>query len=270
MNAHSSAPSLTLIVSAYNQTDVLAKTLRGIELQTQFPDEVLVADDGSGPVTREIIEGWAERAPFPVRHVWHPDDGFRKTIILNKALAEVRSDYVVFTDADCVPHPAFVADHRRLAERGYWVQGRRCFVQEPFVPAFDPEDIRLGSWALQGRIKRAGKGVRLPSPIVFRDTKQRGIIGCNLACWRVDAEIVNGFDEAYTGWGIGEDSDFGSRLYHLGIQRKLVYGHAVVFHLNHPMPSRAHLEESQALLEETWRTGRVRCEIGLDQYRSRS
>ena len=261
-------PTVALIVSAYNQTDVLLKTLRGIELQRTPPDEIVVADDGSGAETRGLIDTWTRRAPAPTRHVWHPDDGFRKTVILNKALATVRSDYVVFTDADCVPHPSFIADHRALAERGYWVQGRRCFVLEPWVRAFDPERMPFWSWALRGRIKRAGKGVHLPRPIVFRDTEQRGIIGCNMACWRRDAEVVNGFDEAYSGWGIGEDSDFGSRLYHLGVRRKLVYGHAVVFHLNHPMPSRSHLEESQARLEETWRTGRVRAPRGLEQYRA--
>lgn len=260
-------PSLTVVVSAYNQTDVLAKTLRGYELQTQPPDELLIADDGSGPATRHLIEAWMARAPFPTRHVWHPDDGFRKTVILNEALAGVGTDYVVFTDADCVPHPRFVADHRALAERGFWVQGRRCFVRERYVADFHPERMRLASWILRRRIRRAAKGVRLPRPIVFRDMKQRGIIGCNLACWTADAVAVNGFDEAYSGWGIGEDSDFGSRLYHLGIPRKFVYGHAITFHLDHPMAPKTHLEESHARLAETIRSGKVRCAEGLDGHR---
>jgi glycosyltransferase involved in cell wall biosynthesis len=257
---------LALIVSVYNQRDVLAKVLRGIGLQRRPPDEVIFADDGSAEPTRRLIEEWTRTAPFPVRHVWHPDDGFRKTIVLNRALAAARSEYLVFTDADCVPHPLFVSDHLRLAEPGYWVQGRRCFVQEPWVPAFDPDHPRFIRWIASGRIKGAAKGVRLPVPLVFRDTEQRGIIGCNLACWRADAVAINGFDEAYSGWGIGEDSDFGSRLYHLGLRRKFVYGHAVVFHLNHPILPRDHVAGSQARLEETWRTGRIRCETGLDRH----
>jgi glycosyltransferase involved in cell wall biosynthesis len=260
------APTVALVISAYNQGDVLRKVLRGVELQSRPPDEVLVADDGSGAETRKLIDDWIGTTSIPTKHVWHPDDGFRKTIVLNRALAATGSDYVVFTDADCVPHRHFIADHARLAEPGYWVQGRRCFVQETSVPDFEPERVRLARWALAGRITGAAKGVRLPVPLVFRDTKQRGIIGCNLACWRRDAEAINGFDEAYSGWGIGEDSDFGSRLYHLGLRRKFVYGHAVVFHLNHPMLPRDHVPGSQARLEETWRTGRVRCELGLDRH----
>ncbi|MEX2466451.1 MAG: glycosyltransferase family 2 protein [Gemmatimonadota bacterium] len=257
--------TIALVVSAYNQGPVLAKVLRGVELQSRLPDEVIVADDGSAGETRRLIHDWIHDAPAPARHIWHADNGFRKTVVLNRALAAIRSDYVVFTDADCVPHRHFVRDHLRAAEPGYWVQGRRCFVREPWVPQFDPDRVRFARWALKGRINGVSKGIRLPFPIVFRNTGQRGIIGCNLACWRRDAEAVNGWDEAFVGWG-GEDSDFGSRLYHLGLRRKLVYGHAVTFHLNHPTLPRDHLATSQARLEETWRTGRVRCELGLDRH----
>lgn len=257
---------VALIISVYNQEAVLAKVLRGVELQQRPPDEVLLADDGSRKPTRELIERWSRTVPFPVKHIWHPDEGFRKTIVLNRALAAAESEYLIFTDADCVPHPRFVSDHLSLAEPGYWVQGRRCFVQETSVPAFDPDHIPFARWSMSGRITGATKGLRLPVPIVFRNTEQRGIIGCNLACWRRDAEAINGFDEAYSGWGIGEDSDFGSRLYHLGLRRKFVYGHAVVFHLNHPLLPRDHVPGSQARLEDTWRTRRVRCEVGLDRH----
>lgn len=257
---------LTLVVSTYNQPDALGLVLRGVELQTRLPDEILFADDGSREPTRELLGAWMKKAPVPTRHLWHPDEGFRKTVILNQALAECTGDYVVFTDGDCVPHRRFVADHAALAEPGFWVQGRRCFVEERWVPDFDPADVRLGAWTLIGRITGATKGLRLPLPLVFRDTKQRGIIGCNLACWRDDALAINGFDEDYSGWGIGEDSDFGSRLYHLGRRRKFVYGHAIVFHLNHPSPPKDHVGGSQARLQETLRTRKVRCKHGLNRH----
>jgi glycosyltransferase involved in cell wall biosynthesis len=262
------ARSLALIVSTYNRPEALAKVLRGIGRQSVAPDEVFISDDGSGPATRDLVNAWSAGRPFPVRHVWHPDEGFRKTIILNATLAQVRADYVVTTDGDCVPERHFVADHRALAERGCWVQGRRCFVKEPFVEAFEAESASLLSWWLRGRLSGVGKGVRLPVPIVRRDTEQRGIIGCNMAFWREDLEAVNGFDEAYSGWGIGEDSDVGTRLYHLGRRRKFVYGRAVTFHLNHPSAPKTHVDGSLARLADTIRSGKVRCERGLDRHRS--
>jgi glycosyltransferase involved in cell wall biosynthesis len=255
-----------LIVSTYNSPDALAKVFAGIARQSGPPDEVLVSDDGSGAVTRELVAGWRRTQPFSVRHVWHEDMGFRKTAILNKSVAAASGPYLVFLDGDCVPHRHFIADHRALAEHGFWVQGRRCFVKEDCVAAFEPERTPVGRWILTGRITGVAKALRLPFPLIRRDTAQRGIIGCNLAVWRDDLIAINGFDEEYVGWGIGEDSDMGTRLYHLGRPRKFVYAHAVVFHLNHPAAPRDHLAQSLARLERTIRSGQPRCARGLEQY----
>ena len=77
---------------------------------------------------------------------------------------------------------------------------------------------------------------------------------------------VNGLDEEYTGWGVGEDADLAARFYNLGLQRKLVYGRATVFHLSHPPAPRHHLAASLARLGDTVANRKIRCERGLDQY----
>jgi glycosyltransferase involved in cell wall biosynthesis len=257
---------LSLIIATYNQQDSLAKVFQGLSRQTKLPDEILIADDGSTDQTRELIEQWRSQISLPIHHLWHPDNGFLKTTILNRAVAKAAGDYLVFTDGDCVPHPRFIADHRKLAERGFWVQGRRCFVREPFVPEFVPGKTPVWRWALQGRVSRPHKSFRLPFPVVFRNQKQRGIIGCNMAFWRDDVIAVNGFDETYVGRGMGADSDLGSRIYNLGRVRKFVYGRALVYHLDHTIMPRPHFAENQARLLEVIRSGKTRAERGLDQY----
>ena len=258
---------LTLIVSTYNQTEALGKVLRGVQRQTRLPDEVVIADDGSGPATRQLITDWLGHVPMPVRHLWHPDDGFRKTVILNEAVAAAKGEYLVLLDGDCVPEARFIEDHARLAEDGFWVQGRRCFVKEPFTKSFEAATTPILWWMLRGRISGAAKGLRLRLPIVQRNMKQRGILGCNMAFWREDLAAVNGFDEDYTGWGIGEDSDLGTRLYSLGRPRKFVHAHAIIYHLNHPMMPRDHFAASQARLAETLRTRKICCERGLNLHK---
>lgn len=257
---------LSLIISTFNQPAALAKIFAGVQRQMRIPDEILIADDGSDEPTRELVEQFARQSSAPVRHLWHPHEGFRKTVILNKTLAAAAGDYLVFTDGDCVPHPKFIADHVALAEKGCWVQGRRCFVREEFVSQFDAGKIPAWSWLLTGKITGAAKGIRLPFPLVRRDTAQRGIIGCNMAFWRDDLFAVNGFDEDYVGWGIGEDSDVGTRLYHLGRKRKFVYGRAITFHLNHPPAPRDHHAASLARLAETLAIRKIRCEHGLNRH----
>jgi GT2 family glycosyltransferase len=213
-----------------------------------------------------LIAQWQKKLAAPPRHVWQPDIGFRKTLILNQAVAAAAGEYIVLLDGDCVPHEKFIADHAALAEKNFWVQGRRCFVEEKFAPEFSAAETPVWRWMLAGKITGLPKAVRLPFPLVRRNTAQRGIIGCNMAFWRADLLAVNGFDEEYTGWGIGEDSDLGTRLYNLGRRRKFVYGHAVVYHLNHPAAPRAHVPASEARLAETIRSGKIRCERGIEQY----
>lgn len=257
---------LSLIISTYEQPLPLSKALQGVALQSRRPDEVFITDDGSGEETRRVIERFKRDFGGPVHHLWHAHDGFRKVILLNRAVAAAQGDYLVFTDGDCVPHPDYIADHERLAESGYWVQGRRCYIKEPFVPAFEPGKTPVWQWMLRGRIGGANKGVRLPFPLVFCNQKQRGIIGCNMAFWRRDVVEVNGFDQAYLGRGIGPDSDLGTRVYNLGRRRKFVYGRAIVYHLDHPVMPRDNLAAKRKWLEETIRSGRTRCEQGLNLH----
>ena len=257
---------ISFIISTYDQPLSLGKVLRGLGRQKRWPDEVFITDDGSGPETRELIDKWRKGAPVPVHHLWHEHDGFRKVILLNKAVAAASGEYLVFTDGDCVPHAQYIADHERLAERGFWVQGRRCYIKEPFVPAFEPGQSAIWQWMLTGRMGGISKGFRLPVPIVLRNRKQRGIIGCNMAFWRDDVLAVNGFDEAFLGRGIGPDSDLGTRVYNLGRSRKFVYGRAIVYHLDHPVMPRDNLAAKKLWLEQTIRSGRTRAELGVQQY----
>lgn len=256
-------PKISVIISTYEYPLALRKALQSLSAQTLSPDEVLVADDGSGPKTTEVIQNYSK--PLNLRHVQHEHNGFRKAVILNKAIIQATGDYIVFLDGDSVPSREFISDHVALAEHGFWVQGRRAFVDESCVGAFEPSCGHVWSLALRAKLSGALKAVRLPFPVVKRGREQRGILGCNLGIWRDDLIAVNGYDETFTGWG-REDADLGNRLYHLGRDRKFVYGRAIIYHLNHPVVSRDRLQTNQSLLEETLKEKRVRARKGLDQY----
>jgi len=258
---------ITVVISTYNHLRPLELCLAAFRNQTVIPGEILIADDGSGAETRNLIAQLLPSLPCPARHVWHEDRGFRKNMILNRCLAEAKGDYLVLTDADCVPHPGYVEDHAGLAEPGFWVQGRRGYLNAATSTVLAPgQKVPAFRLALSGKMSGVAKGFRLPFPIIKRDAGQRGIIGCNMAMWKKDLLEVNGWDEEFEGWGLGEDSDIGSRLYHLGRPRKFVYGRCILYHLHHPILSRDHIPQSQARLNETLRTKRVRCAKGVDQY----
>lgn len=254
-----------LIVNTAGSPHSLVHVLAGIERQTIPPAEVVVAEDGARDDTARVVATFAERVPYPVAHATQEQGGFRRSRILNQAIARASSEYLVFLDGDSVPHPRFVADHAAHAERGCWVQGRRAYVKEPYVEEFVPTFGSVLAYALAGKMTGLGKAFRLPVARVKRDRNLSGVLGCNLGIWRDDLAAVNGYDEAYEGWG-REDSDLAARLYHLGRDRKTVRGQALLYHLNHPAAPRDRLGSNDALLAEALRTRRVACGRGLSSW----
>jgi glycosyltransferase involved in cell wall biosynthesis len=130
MASSESPRRIALIVTTYNRPDALVRVLAGCSAQTDRAFDVIVADDGSRDDTRFAIEAAAKTAPYPLRHVWHPDDGFRAGEIRNRGVLATDADYLVFLDGDCVPRPDFVARHRALAERGRLLSGSRILLNE--------------------------------------------------------------------------------------------------------------------------------------------
>jgi len=75
----------------------------------------------------------------------------------------------------------------------------------------------------------------LTLPDLGRESKRftwRRIKSCNMAVWRRDLDLVNGFDESFTGWG-HEDSDLVLRLFNAGVMRKSGAFATEVYHLWH-------------------------------------
>jgi glycosyltransferase involved in cell wall biosynthesis len=265
--AMSASPTLALIVNTYEQPDYLSRVLRSVTRQTCLPSELLLADDGSGEPTRKVFESWAGEQPFRCEHVWQEKQGFRRSRILNRAIARVQSDYIVFLDGDSLAHPAFVSDHRRLAQRSRLVQGHRALIERKAAGWFGlgpfAQDRRRALW--QRQLRGLKHAFRWPIPLRRVRTDLRGVRGCNLAIWRADLVAVNGYNEAFVGWG-REDSELSLRLMNSGVARLDVRGWALCYHLWHPPVSREALPENDQLLADATAANARTCSQGLSQH----
>jgi glycosyltransferase involved in cell wall biosynthesis len=263
---------ISVIVTTYNREDALDAVLRGLARQSDKTFEVVIADDGSGPATAALVEGWKSRLDRPLAHVWHEDCGFRAAEIRNRAVLACQGEYCVFLDGDCIPRLDFVAAHRRLAEPGWFVTGNRVLLlpgltAKVLQERLEPELWGLGPWIEQrwrGGINRLPPVLRLPLG-TFRRLRAhawRGARSCNIGIWRSDLKRVDGFDAAFSGWG-REDSDLFVRLLHAGVRRKDGVFATSVLHLWHPEADRSHLPENERKLEAAVRGDRVRALRGL-------
>ncbi len=270
---NSSAFTIAVVVTTYNRPGALTLCLRALAAQGRLPDDVVVADDGSSAETLDAVRAAQRASGLPIRHVWHRDDGFRAAAIRNRAIALTTSDYVIFIDGDCVPRHDFVERHAQLAETGWFVAGNRILL----APAYTDQLIALGDprplastvevlrARLTGGINRVLPWLRLSSAAPWRKRKPdrwEGAKTCNLAVWRGDLLEVDGFDEAFAGWGM-EDSDLVIRLLHAGVKHKDGRFATGVFHLWHRENDRSRLAENVARLKVLQAGGRVRAELGL-------
>lgn len=267
--------TLAVVITTYNRPDALAAVLEGYVHQQDTAFEVIVADDGSTPDTSAVVEAYAARAPFAIRHVWHEDEGFRAGAIRNRAVAASTADYVIFTDGDCVPRPSFVARHRALAERGHFLAGNRMLLSAAFTQRVLAERVPIHEWTaaawlaarLRGDVNRVLPLLALPDSAARKRRPQRweGVKTCNFSAWREDLLRVNGFDEAYCGWGL-EDSDLVIRLLHAGVRHKSARFATPLFHLWHPEYERGGLARNRLRLDALLATHDTRASNGIDRY----
>ena len=251
---------ISILLATYNWPQALKLCLESLATQTDKHFEIIIADDGSTESTKQVIDVFSESHPAAIKYLWQEDQGFRKTKILNQAIATAHGDYLVFLDGDCIVQPDFVARHRELAQKGYLVTGSRVLLNEGLTQ----ELLSWSQWSFEKFSanllgKRLSGGINKYWPLkiklgngAWRDYKKfvwRRIKGCNMACWKADAEAINGFDETMTGWG-HEDADFVFRLQHHGILRKSGSWSTEVLHLFHKIHDQSNAAENARRVRE--------------------
>ena len=259
--------NISLIITTYNWKEALQLSLQSALDQTLSPLEIIVADDGSGPETAELVQKMGSSSPIPVHHSWQEDCGFRVARSRNKAIAMARGEYLILIDGDMVLEPHFVADHCRYARSGFFVQGSRVLLSQSFTKqllANGSSGIFLGSNCMGNR-KNSLRSPFLARMFSTKSKRLPGIRSCNFAFWKEDALRVNGFNEAFVGWG-REDSEFAARLINYGLSRRNLRFQAIGYHLYHPMNTREGLTANQELLRKTIEEKRLWCEQGLSQH----
>jgi glycosyltransferase involved in cell wall biosynthesis len=267
---------VSVIVSTYNQPHLLRRCLLALGQQSYGNYEVLVADDGSGDETRDLIERHARDCRHPIRHVWQEDDGFRKTIILNKSVVAASGEYLIFIDGDCITHPDFISEHVRQARPGHYLNGSLIRLGKDLSDRITEASIRGGRAFRPAWLMRQGRGfnrryLRLALPYGLRQRLNSHTrtklywLGSNSSCFKAGAVAVNGFDHRFT-YGF-EDADFGYRLELSGVKPRTVRWTAVVLHLWHgrPWSNPEVLAANRKLANEPLASGRARAVIGIDE-----
>ena len=248
--------SVAILIATYNWPQALQQTLMSVANQTIQPNEVLIADDGSDERTSKLIQAFKLNHPnLNIIHVWHEDNGFRLAAIRNKSIRMAQSDYIIQIDGDIILDQHFIADHLRLKEKGFFVTGSRLLLGKKITDAL-LESEKVNFARLRWKGKNFFNTIRIPmfTGLLQNTYKTKGeylyyVKGCNMAFWKSDLYLVNGYDESFNGWG-REDTDICIRLIHAGVKKKFIKFGGVQYHLHHALASRDQLDANDALIEQ--------------------
>lgn len=236
-------PEISIIISTYNSEEWLEKVLWSYEAQTFKNFEIVIADDGSKQPTFDLIERIKKEVHYSIIHVWHEDNGFQKSQILNKAIVKCNADYILMSDGDCLAREDYVKVHADNKENGYFLSGGYFMLPMSISQAITREDIlsqncfKLSWLKAQGlkssfknnKLTASGLKERLLNKLTPTNASWNGH---NASGWKSDILAVNGFDERMQ-YG-GQDRELGERLFNLGIKSKQIRYSAICLHLDHP------------------------------------
>lgn len=233
---------ISVIISTYNQPEWLEKVLWSYEYQNFRKFEVLIADDGSDDRTKALIDKIRNQVSYPIQHIWHEDNGFQKTIILNKATVVSKGDYLVYTDGDCIARNDFLQTHSENKEQGYFLSGGYFKLPMKISKLITRKEIEnqicfdlnwLKKYGLKSSFKNnkiTARGFKRQLLNAVTPTKATWN-GHNSSGWKTDIINANGYDERMQ-YG-GEDRELGERLFNRGIKAKQLRYSAICLHLDH-------------------------------------
>jgi glycosyltransferase involved in cell wall biosynthesis len=265
----------SVIMSTYNAEAWLEKVLIGFSVQTENDFEIVIADDGSRPATKELLDRLRKEITIPIVHVWHEDNGFQKSQILNKAIVASSSEYLIFTDGDCIPRKDFVEVHINRREKGCFLSGGYFKLPMDISELITKSDIVSQrcfdlKWLQSHGLKSSFKNIKfiasglIASFLNFVTPTKPTWNGHNASGWKKDLVSINGFNQEMQ-YG-GQDRELGERLFNLGIKSKQIRYSAICIHLDHPRGyvNAATWEKNYGIRKNTVKNKVVRTPIGID------
>lgn len=264
----------SVIMSTYNAEAWLEKVIWGFSAQDEKDFEIIIADDGSRPATRELLDRLRPQLQMPLVHVWQEDNGFQKSQILNKAIVAAQSDYLIFTDGDCIPRRDFVSTHLKYRQEGYFLSGGYFKLPMDISQAITKEDIlqqrcfdvawlNANGLPKQNTLKLSAGGF-MAKLLNFITPTKASWNGHNASGWKKNLVAINGFNQEMQ-YG-GQDRELGERLVNSGLKSRQIRYSAVCIHLDH---ARGYVNEETwkknfAIRQNTRQNKVVRTPVGID------
>ena len=235
-----------MILSTYDAPESLSLALTGYSVQTHGACDVVVADDGSGPDTTELLDEMADLPGLRMSHVRQNNRGFRKGADSESGNHESPRRLPRIQRRRLHPPGGLRGKRTRVSavratsfrEGGCVCARSSSWILHTSFPgvAFDSTWLRGQRALSRGRDRRklVPPGRRMARLHDLWTTTAPTWNGHNVSGWKVDLLRVNGFDERMT--YPAEDRELGSRLANAAVRGIQARHRAVCLHIDHDRP----------------------------------
>lgn len=222
---------VSLIIYIKNNVATLPLLFEALNQQSEKDFEVIFAHDGYDKEIETTIEGVKSSISFPVKYLSHNEGVYKREAMLNSAITEAKSDYIIFIGSGCIPHYKFVEEHIRLSSYGKVVAARKISLSKELSMLITPQMVaskKLHTYIL----RKLYSGVDAESRCeVFRltngflrhfilDDVWQGLFSDNFSLYKEDILSVNGFDERFEVKSDESDFELELRLMQKGVFTK--------------------------------------------------
>lgn len=234
---------VSLIIPVYKQVKELEVVLENLKFQTYKNFEIIITEDDESKDIKDLVEKY--KSSYSIKLCQQEDKGFRKCKALNSAIKISEGDYIIFNDCDCVPSVDFISGHLSLAKTGIFLSGRRVMLGPSFTKSLMNLERNIKSiesrfildlpWHILDRTDYLEEGIRFSPKGLWRKffspRPMRNVLGANFSFFKSDILKINGFDEDYVTYGVGEDNDLKWRFEAIGNEIGSTRNTAVTYHL---------------------------------------
>ena len=263
----------SLIITVYNRSNLIRKSLLSLNNQSVKPDELILSDDGSDEDIIEVIKDIVRKFNFPVKFIQQEHKDFRLAKFRNNGIRNASGNFLIFLDQDLLHTQNLLRTFIINQKENRFLTGVPIWLNEEMSLTITEDEIINANYSHlidKNEIKTVGKQYKKDKLYFYfhqlKLTNQPRMRGGFCAINKTDLVKINGYDEKYIGWG-NEDDDVARRLYQMGAEGYNPFRDDYTIHLFHPpekeWSTRINLEYD-AIRDKEIKNGKFLCEYGLE------
>lgn len=243
---------ISVIICTYNRKSVLERVLTAYKKQTFRDFEIILASDGASDGTDEMVSELGPSLGYRLTYIRQEDNGFRKSLAVNKAVRESTGQILIFADDDMIPPPHFLESYEKIYRSAS--DPDRVLVYSKYIPIvpddklFTMENIVNGEfmnrYTLHWRMHFLYWKIKYLLYFQKKHPLRPKLNGGNFSVSAAAFRAINGLDSDFVGWGY-EDDDLRRRLLVYGVTQKEAVCSAWLFNLGYVPESKTTFGSSE-------------------------